>query len=166
MLTKAVIAREIAVIADRPIDVHGVLHRLEASFGSSYRYSVDGFVGASPELLVEVDGGRAVVPAGRHGAATGDVELDAAIAEQLVASTKDQVEHRVVIDVVHDTLLPWCSYLDWEPGAVDHHRRQRPAPRHADGGAAVVAAAQRARAGAGAVADAGARRHPRTRRWR
>ena len=46
---------------------------------------------------------------------TGDVDLDAAIAEQLVASTKDQVEHRVVIDVVHDTLLPWCSFLDWEP---------------------------------------------------
>jgi menaquinone-specific isochorismate synthase len=45
---------------------------------------------------------------------TGDVERDAAIAEELVASTKNQVEHRVVIDVVHDTLLPWCSYLDWE----------------------------------------------------
>ena len=69
-LTKAVIAREIAVTADRPIDVHGVLTRLEAAFGSSYRYSVDGFVGASPELLVEVDGRtRALVPAGRHGAA-------------------------------------------------------------------------------------------------
>ena len=24
------------------------------------------------------------------------------------------MEHRVVIDVVHETLLPWCSYLDWE----------------------------------------------------
>ena len=34
---------------------------------------------------------------------------------RLVASTKNQVEHRVVIDVVHDTLLPWCSFLDWEP---------------------------------------------------
>ena len=32
----------------------------------------------------------------------------------LMASTKNQVEHRVVIDVVHETLLPWCSYLDWE----------------------------------------------------
>ena len=28
---------------------------------------------------------------------------------------KDQLEHRVVIDMVHDTLLPWASYLDWEP---------------------------------------------------
>jgi menaquinone-specific isochorismate synthase len=115
-LTKAVIAREIAVTADRPIDVHGVLRRLEASFGSSFRYSVDGFVGASPELLVEVEG-RTVrsYPLAGTAPRTGDVDRDRRIAERLLASTKDQVEHRVVIDVIHDTLLPWCSYLDWEP---------------------------------------------------
>lgn len=114
-LTKAVIAREIAVVADRPIDRHGVLHRLKASFGSSYRYAVDGFVGASPELLVEVDGAEVRShPLAGTAPRTGDIERDAAIAEELVASTKNQVEHRVVIDVVHDTLLPWCSYLDWE----------------------------------------------------
>jgi isochorismate synthase len=116
VLTKAVIAREIAVEADDAIDLHGVLHRLKASFGSSYRYSVDGFVGASPELLVEIDGADVRShPLAGTAPRTGDVEQDAAIAEALVASTKDQVEHRVVIDVVHDTLLPWCSYLDWEP---------------------------------------------------
>ena len=38
-----------------------------------------------------------------------------AIADELIASTKNQIEHRVVIDVVHDTLLPWASYLDREP---------------------------------------------------
>jgi menaquinone-specific isochorismate synthase len=114
-LTKAVIAREIEVVADRPIDRHGVLHRLRASFGSSYRFAVDGFVGASPELLVEVAGEEVRShPLAGTAPRTGDVERDAAIAEELVASTKNQVEHRVVIDVVHDTLLPWCSYLDWE----------------------------------------------------
>ena len=45
----------------------------------------------------------------------GDPERDAALAAALIESTKNQVEHRVVIDMVHDTLLPWCSYLDWEP---------------------------------------------------
>jgi menaquinone-specific isochorismate synthase len=115
-LTKAVIARPIIVEASRPIDVHAVLRRLRASFGSSYRYSIDGFIGASPELLVEVDG-PAVRSHPLAGTAprTGDVENDAAIARDLVASTKDQIEHRIVIDVVHDTLLPWASYLDWEP---------------------------------------------------
>ena len=115
-LTKAVIAREIVVEADRPIGQHGVLRRLRGTFGSSYRFALDGFIGASPELLIEVDD-REVRSHPLAGTAprTGDVDLDAAIAEQLVASTKDQVEHRVVIDVIHDTLLPWCSFLDWEP---------------------------------------------------
>jgi len=115
-LTKAVIAREITVTSAEPIDVHGVLRRLEASFGSSYRYSVDGFIGASPELLIEVEG-RTVrsYPLAGTAPRTGDIERDRAIGEQLLGSTKDQVEHRVVIDVIHDTLLPWCSYLDWEP---------------------------------------------------
>ena len=55
-LTKAVIARPIRVAADAPIGVHAVLRRLKATFSSSFRFSVDGFIGASPELLVEVDG--------------------------------------------------------------------------------------------------------------
>ena len=115
-LTKAVIAREIAVTADRPIDRHGVLLRLKASFGSSYRYAVDGLIGASPELLVEVDGATVRShPLAGTAPRSGDVTQDAAIAAALIASTKNQVEHRVVIDVVHDTLLPWCSFLDWEP---------------------------------------------------
>jgi menaquinone-specific isochorismate synthase len=117
-LTKAVIAREIVVEADQPIGRHGVLRRLRGSFGSSYRFAVDGFIGASPELLIEIDG-RTVRSHPLAGTAprTGDVDLDAEIAAQLVASTKNQVEHRVVIDVIHDTLLPYCSFLDWEPDA-------------------------------------------------
>lgn len=115
-LTKTVIARAIEVIADEPIDVGGVLARLRATFGSSYRFSIDGFIGASPELLVEVDG-REVrsYPLAGTAPRTGDAETDRRLADELAASTKNQLEHRVVIDVVHDTLLPWCSYLDWEP---------------------------------------------------
>jgi menaquinone-specific isochorismate synthase len=115
-LTKAVIARPIVVRSSAPIDVGAVLKRLRASFGSSYRFSIDGFIGASPELLVEVDG--PVVrshPLAGTAPRTGDVDNDARTAAALIASTKNQIEHRVVIDVVHDTLLPWASYLDWEP---------------------------------------------------
>ena len=45
----------------------------------------------------------------------GDVDNDARLAAELQASAKNQIEHRVVIDDVHDRLLPWASYLDWEP---------------------------------------------------
>ena len=115
-LLKAVIARDIAVTASEPMDVHAVLLRLRASFGSSYRFCIDGLIGASPELLVQVEG-RTVRSHPLAGTAprTGDPATDARLAAELVASTKNQVEHRVVIDMVHDTLLPWCSYLDWEP---------------------------------------------------
>ena len=115
-LAKAVIAREVRVTVDRPLDVHAVLLRLRASFGSSYRYSIDGFIGASPELLVRVEDSTVEShPLAGTAPRTGDPANDERIAAALVASTKNQVEHRAVIEMVHDTLLPWCSYLDWEP---------------------------------------------------
>ncbi|MGB8858853.1 MAG: isochorismate synthase [Ilumatobacteraceae bacterium] len=115
-LTKAVIAREVTVSSPEPIDVHAVLLRLKATFGSSYRYSIDGFIGASPELLIAVDG-HAVRshPLAGTTPRTGDPETDRLAADELLASEKNQIEHRVVIDMIHDTLLPWCSYLDWQP---------------------------------------------------
>ena len=115
-LTKAVIAREVTVTSDEPIDVHAVLLRLKATFGSSYRYSMDGFIGASPELLVRVEGNTVRShPLAGTAPRTGDTDTDRRAATELLASEKNQIEHRVVIDMIHDTLLPWCSYLDWEP---------------------------------------------------
>ena len=115
-MDKAVIARPIAVESDQPIDVHAVLLRLKATFGSSHRFSIDGFIGASPELLVEVEGDivRSFPLAGTT-RTTGDAELDAKLAEELQASPKNQIEHRAAIEMVRDTLLPYCSYLDWAP---------------------------------------------------
>ena len=114
-LDKVVLARDLLVTCDHPHDVHAILMRLRASFATSYRYSVDGFVGASPELLVERlgDDVRSHPLAGTT-ARTGDPDTDAHLAAELIASTKNQIEHRVVIDVVNDALLPFCSYLDWE----------------------------------------------------
>jgi menaquinone-specific isochorismate synthase len=115
-ITKAVIAREVVVEARDPIDVHAVLLRLKATFGNSYRYSIDGFVGASPELLIEVAGSRVSShPLAGTTPRTGDPTTDADLARKLLLSMKDQVEHRIVIDVIHDMLLPYCSYLDWQP---------------------------------------------------
>ena len=34
---------------------------------------------------------------------------------ELLGSSKNREEHQITIDMVHDTLLPWCSYLDAEP---------------------------------------------------
>ena len=116
VLTKAVIAREVIVSSPEPIDVHALLLRLKATFGSSHRYSVDGFVGASPELLISVAGNAVRShPLAGTTARTGDPATDQRAAAELLTSEKNQIEHRVVIDMIHDTLLPWCSYLDWQP---------------------------------------------------
>jgi isochorismate synthase len=115
-ITKAVVARDIVVESSQPVGIHSLLHRLKTSFGSSYRFSIDGFVGASPELLVERNGDHvASHPLAGTTPRTGDPTVDERLAKELRASAKNQVEHRVVIDMVHDTLLPWCSYLDWQP---------------------------------------------------
>jgi len=114
-LTKAVIARDVFVESDAPIEIHQLLLRLRSSFGTSYRYSFDGFVGASPELLVAIhDDEITSHPLAGTTPRTGDAQKDALLAKQLLESAKNQIEHRVVIDMVHDTLLPHCSYLDWE----------------------------------------------------
>jgi len=115
-ITKAVVARDVEVDAAQPIDVHGLLLRLKASFGSSYRYCFDGLVGASPELLVAVSGTQiSSHPLAGTTPRTGDPATDDRLAAELLASPKNQIEHRVVIDMVHDTLLEHCSFLDWEP---------------------------------------------------
>jgi len=117
-IAKAVIARDVFVSSSQPIDIHSVLLRLRNSFGSSYQFSVNGFVGASPELLVSiVDGEVSSHPLAGTAPRTGDPATDAQLATSLLSSAKNQIEHRIVIDAVHDTLLPWCSYLDWEPEA-------------------------------------------------
>lgn len=114
-VAKVVIARDVIVEADEPIDVAALTTRLRQSFGSSYRYLIDGLVGASPELLIERRGNLVSShPLAGTTPRTGDPATDARLADELLASDKNQIEHRIVIDMVHDTLLPHCSYLDWE----------------------------------------------------
>ena len=141
-LTKVVLARELRLTADRPFCAEAVHRRLRDLYPAALCYSVDGFVGASPELLVSRVGDivRAQPMAGTA-ARTGEPESDQRRAGELLASTKNRVAHQITIDMVHATLLPWCSYLDAEPsptvvaaGPVQHlatvveGRLSRPAP--------------------------------------
>ncbi|MEO7430112.1 MAG: isochorismate synthase, partial [Acidimicrobiales bacterium] len=114
-LRKVVLARELTVEADAPFDRAAVLDRLRGAYPGCFIFHVDGFLGASPELLVGRSGDivRAQPMAGtapRGGDPTADSRLGAA----LLASPTYRHEHQITIDMVHDTLLPWCSYLDYE----------------------------------------------------
>jgi menaquinone-specific isochorismate synthase len=114
-LRKVVLARELVVETDRPIDRSAVLRRLAAGFPGCMLAAVDGFVCASPETLVARHGD--VVrshPLAGTAPRGGDPTADARLAAGLLASAKDRAEHQVTIDFVHEILLPWCSFLDEE----------------------------------------------------
>jgi menaquinone-specific isochorismate synthase len=114
-LRKVVMAREVVVEADAPIDVLTVLERLRAAYPGCFVFRMGTFLGATPELLVSRLGDvvRAQPLAGTAPRG-GDPTADAKLAASLFASTKDREEHRITIDSLHDTLLPFCSYLDEE----------------------------------------------------
>ncbi len=114
-LGKVVLARELVAEADRPFNRTALLQRLHVTFPGCMVAAVDGFVCASPETLVARHGD--VVrshPLAGTAPRGGDPSTDARLAAGLLASAKDQAEHQVTIDFVHDTLLPWCSFLDEE----------------------------------------------------
>ncbi len=115
-LRKVVLARELVVTTAEPIAAAAVLAGLVDRFPSTTVFAVDGFLGASPELLV----GRSDTVVRAHplagtAARREDAAADARVAADLLASTKDQWEHRITIDWLLDTLLPFCSYVDAEP---------------------------------------------------
>lgn len=115
-LDKVVLAREVLVEADVPFDRTMILRRLRAAYPGCFLFQVDGFLGASPELLV----GRAgdvvrAQPMAGTAPRGGDPAADARLAAGLLASATYRHEHQITIDMVFDTLIPWCSYLDYEP---------------------------------------------------
>ena len=115
-LDKVVLARELVLRTDEPIDPVAVIERLRSVYPSAILFSVDGFCGASPELLVGRHGDvvRAHPLAGTA-ARSSDPAADQALAAGLLASAKDRSEHRITIDWLLDGLLPFCSYVDAEP---------------------------------------------------
>ena len=112
---KVVLARELLVTTDRPLRRREVLAQLRRAYPTNILFADGGFVGASPELLVARTGDRVRShPMAGTAPRSADPSTDARLAANLLASSKDQVEHRYTIDMVHETLLPWCSYLDEE----------------------------------------------------
>ncbi|MGQ0431047.1 MAG: isochorismate synthase [Microthrixaceae bacterium] len=114
-LHKVVLAREVVVEADAPFDRAVVLGRLRRTYPDCFVFHVEGFLGASPELLVAREGDivRAQPMAGTA-PRRDDPVADADLAAALLASSTYRHEHQITIDMVYDSLLPWCSYLDYE----------------------------------------------------
>ncbi|MEY2470764.1 MAG: menaquinone-specific isochorismate synthase [Actinomycetota bacterium] len=114
---KVVVARAVEVAANRPIVVADVVRKLHDLYPSCTTYSVDGFVGASPELLISRFGAEIVShPLAGTTARVGDPDADNAAAAALLASDKDRAEHRLTVEGVAAALRQWCDALDVPTG--------------------------------------------------
>ena len=113
---KAVLAREVRVESTSRLSPSTMADRLVGRFANCFVFSVDGLVGASPELLVERRGEVvAAHPMAGTTRRSDDARTDAALLAALMSSTTYRHEHQVTIDMVHDTLLRFASYVDYEP---------------------------------------------------
>ena len=112
-LEKVVLALALVANADEPVDVRWPLLRLAALYPSCWTYSVEGLVGATPELLVRRERGlvtsRVLAGTIRR---TGDDEHDLALAAALARSSKDLEEHEYAVRSVADALASHCTSVN------------------------------------------------------
>jgi len=119
-IQKVVMARSVVVRSDRAPDGFNLVSHLEQSYRCCYGFGWQAngatFVGASPELLVRlVDGALTSNPlAGSARRGEGDEE-DRILAEALMRSIKDRVEHEFVVDDVAERLSPFAESLEVPP---------------------------------------------------
>ena len=104
-LEKVVLARDMRVWSKTALSPRRLLKRLAQRFPECYSFSVDGLIGATPELLVETreDWMRSSVLAGSIRRGVDEVE-DGVLGTMLLMSAKDKVEHEVAVRSVTDVL--------------------------------------------------------------
>ncbi|MDM8085526.1 isochorismate synthase [Cellulomonas cellasea] len=107
---KVVLARDVYATTSEPLDVRWPLRRLAARYPSCWTFSVDGLIGATPELLVRSEKGlvtsRVLAGTIRR---TGDDDADLARAATLAHSSKDLEEHEYAVSSVAEALAPFCT---------------------------------------------------------
>ncbi|MGX7825476.1 isochorismate synthase [Actinokineospora sp. 24-640] len=115
-LRKVVLARTLELDLAEPLDLPALLPGLVRANPRGYTFAVDlpetTLVGATPELLLSRTGLTVTAnPLAGTLPRGADAATDRANAAALLASAKNQDEHRVVVDAVVDTLRPFCTRI-------------------------------------------------------
>lgn len=106
---KVVLARDLFVTTDVPIDRRFLVRELARRYPSCWTFAVDTMLGATPELLVRRSGRQVTsrVLAGTLPRSLGD----AAAEDKLMDSSKDRSEHQYSVDSAADVLRRFCDPL-------------------------------------------------------
>lgn len=112
-LDKVVLARDIVAHLNESLNVSALLSRLNERFPECWTFSVDGLIGATPELLIRRQGERVTsrVLAGTVRRSS-DLDRDGALAAALLGSDKDQEEHSYAVQSVAEALANHCTDMD------------------------------------------------------
>ncbi|MNX51405.1 Isochorismate synthase EntC [compost metagenome] len=116
-LAKVVLSRKLILTLHKPADPERVLARLMAQNPHAFHFSLPlgqgrRLLGASPELLLRVSGGEVFThPLAGSARRASEPVQDEAVARDLLASRKDQHEHKLVIDEIRRVLTPHCREL-------------------------------------------------------
>jgi menaquinone-specific isochorismate synthase len=112
-LDKVVLARDLLAFAENDLDLRWIAARLAENYAQCWTYSVDGLVGATPEMLVKREAGLATsrVLAGTI-RRSGDDDHDLNLAAALARSSKDLEEHEYAVRSVARALAPFCSGMN------------------------------------------------------
>lgn len=117
-LGKVVLARDEVVQAPAPIDVRAVLGQLNRAYPSTWTFDVAGLIGATPELLIGVDGDTVSsrVLAGTY-RVQDDPAAELAQAREQLGGSKDTTEHSFAIDSLARSLgaVTESLHVDAEP---------------------------------------------------
>lgn len=110
---KVVLARDLRIWSKSPLDPRTLTARLAARFPECFTFSVDSFLGATPELLVRRVGSVAesTVLAG-SARRDPDPTTDEELGRSLLASDKDRREHEPAVRTVEDVFEKLCSTVE------------------------------------------------------
>lgn len=112
-VAKVVLARDLLVQADAPLDLRHLLRRLAREYPTTWAYLVDGMVGATPELLLRRQGAL-VTSRVLAGTVWRDAEGTDPLAKaaELARSQKDISEHEFAVESVASALAPYCQAMN------------------------------------------------------
>jgi menaquinone-specific isochorismate synthase len=110
---KVVLARDVVAELAEGADLRHPLSRLAHDYPDAVTFAVDGLLGATPETLVRVQGGRVTARVLAGTAARGvDATADAAVSLTLLGSRKDRDEHGLARSSVVAALRPQAADLE------------------------------------------------------
>ncbi|MDR6555818.1 menaquinone-specific isochorismate synthase [Arthrobacter pascens] len=116
-LEKLVLARDVVATVPEGVNAADVLRQLAIRYRECWTYGVDGLVGATPEMLIQVEGrtAQARVLAGTldRRDAVGEAGLPLDYAERVLAgSEKQRHEHEIAIQSLTTQLAPFSEAMN------------------------------------------------------